>query len=280
MTYTGVGILLALLSSITTAAAHALLKAGRDKLAVRAMIGIIGAVVLAPVCLVVPLPTSDLLPWLLTASALHTTYQLVLVRAYAAEAFSVTYPIARGVVPITTAILGIMLLGDTVSLGSVMGICLVSAGMMAIVIGRAISAVGLIAAGVAGFLTTSYTVVDAHAIRLAPAAVTFIAWFFLLDGIIMFPIFAVVRRGRVAALLQAEWRHGTLAGAMSLVSFGSALIALRLAPVGVVSGVRETSVVFGMLIAALGLHEKVDRRQVSATAVIAGGAIMILASSA
>ena len=88
---------------------------------------------------------------------------------------------------------------------------------------------------------------------------TFVAWFFLLDGLIMFPIFAVLRRGQVASLLRSEGQQGLLAGLISLVSFGSALMALRLAPVRMVSALWETNVVFGMLIAAFVLREQVDR---------------------
>ena len=279
MSYTGIGILLALLSSISTASAHALLKAGKDKLAVRALIGAVGAVALAPACFFVPLPTSALLPWLAAASVLHTTYQLVLIRAYEASDFAVAYPVARGIAPIATAMLGIMLLGDKVAFVSLAGVLLVSAGILLIATGRLIAAPGLIAAGTAGLLTTAYTIVDAHAIRLAPSAMTFVAWFFLLDGLIMFPIFAIARRGRVASLLRSEGRQGLMAGATSLVSFGAALIALRLAPVGIVSALRETSVVFGMLIAAFFLREQVDGRRAAAAAVIAAGAILILVSA-
>lgn len=67
-----------------------------------------------------------------------------------------------------------------------------------------------------------------------------------------------------------------MAGLTSLVSFGSALFALRLAPVGIVSALRETSVVFATLIAAFVLRENVDRRRVAATVVIVIGAIIIL----
>ena len=79
---TCIGILLALLSSVTTALAHALLKAGKDKLAVRALIGAVGSFALLPFCFFVPLPTLPMLPWLGTASVLHTSYQLVLIRSY------------------------------------------------------------------------------------------------------------------------------------------------------------------------------------------------------
>ena len=279
MEYSSLGVSLALLSSITTASAHALLKAGKDKLAVRAVIGAIGSITLAPVCLLVPLPAPIMLPWLGAASVLHTSYQLVLIRAYGANDFAVAYPVARGIAPIATALLGVGLLGDHVTALGLAGVGLVSAGILLIALGRSIAFAGLVAAGIAGLLTTTYTVVDAHAIRLAPVALTFVAWFFLLDGLIMFPIFLVSRKGRIGSLLRSEGRQGILAGLTSLISFGAALFALRLAPVGIVSALRETSVVFGIGIAAFALREHVDRRHVLGAVVIAIGAILVVSSS-
>jgi drug/metabolite transporter (DMT)-like permease len=280
VSYSGIGILLALISSVTTATAHALLKAGKDKLAVRALIGAVGAITLLPVCFFVPLPTPAMLPWLATANVLHTTYQLVLIRAYEANDFAVAYPIARGISPIATALLGLAILGDSITVAGLLGIGLVSIGILLLAAGRPIAATGLIAAGIAGLLTTAYTLVDAHAIRLAPTAMTFVAWFFLLDGLIMFPIFALARRGQAMSLLISEGRQGVMAGFTSLVSFGTALLALRFAPVGIVAALRETSVVFAMLIAVFALREQVDRRRIAAAVIIALGAILILASAA
>jgi len=279
VTDTGVGVLLALLSSITTALAHALLKAGKDKLAVRALIGAVGTSALFPFCLFVPLPTLQMLPWLAIASVLHTTYQLVLIRAYDANDFAVAYPVARGIAPIATAILGVTLLGEHITIAGLFGVGMVSGGILLIAVGRSIAVTGLIAASVAGLLTTAYTVVDAHTIRLAPVAMTFVAWFFLLDGIIMIPIFAFARRGRVMSLLRSEGRQGLMAGLTSLISFGAALFALLFAPVGIVAALRETSVVFGMLIAVFMLREHVDRGRAAGAAVIAAGAMLILASA-
>ena len=120
----------------------------------------------------------------------------------------------------------------------------------------------MIAAIITGLLTTAYTVVDAWAIRLAPQAMTFIAWVFVLDGLMMFPIFIMLRWGQVRTLLRDEGRHGLLAGLTSLISFGAALIALRVSPVGIVSALRETSVLFGVSIAAKMLKEPVGLRRV------------------
>jgi drug/metabolite transporter (DMT)-like permease len=276
MSYSSAGILLALISAVTTASAHALLKAGRDKLAIRALIGTVGTIALVPVCFLVPPPSSAMLPWLAASSLLHTVYQLVLIRAYETSDFAVAYPIARGIAPVGTALLGMLLLGDEVTAGGLVGIGLVSGGILLIAAGRSMAKAGLIAAVIAGLLTTAYTIVDAHAIRLAPVALTFVAWFFLLDGLIMFPIFAILRRGQVTSLVRAEGRQGVLAGLVSLVGFGATLFALRLAPTGIVSALRDTSVVFATLIAIFVLHEHVDRRRAAVAAVIAIGAIVIL----
>lgn len=271
-----IGIGLALLSSVTTAVAHGLLKAGKDKLAVRALIGATGAAAMGPFCLFVPLPTPIMLPWLATASVLHVVYQLVLIRSYASNDFAVAYPIARGAAPIATALLGLLLLGDRVSLLGLLGIAPVSAGILLIAIGRSIARQGLIVAMIAGLLATTYTVVDAHAIRLAPRPMTFVAWYFVLDGCWMFPIFAIARRGSVISLLRAEGRVGLLAGMMTLVCFGSALLALRFTPVGIVSALRETSIVFAMAIAALGLKERINRRHLIGAIVIVLGAVLVV----
>jgi drug/metabolite transporter (DMT)-like permease len=279
LSYSDIGILLALISSVTTASAHALLKAGRDKLAVRALIGLVGTFALVPACFFVPLPSSAVLPWLVTASILHTTYQLVLIRAYEANDFAVAYPIARGIAPIATAVLGVALLGEQITAAGFIGIGLVSAGILLIALRRSMVWTGLVAAMIAGVLTTAYTIVDANAIRIASVAMTFVAWFFLLDGLIMFPIFAIARRGQVRALLRSEGRQGVMAGVASLISFGTVLLALRLAPTGIVSALRETSVVFGMLIAAFVLREHVGRHQIVAAVVIATGAVLIVAST-
>jgi drug/metabolite transporter (DMT)-like permease len=271
-----VGIALAMLSAIMTAVAHALLKSGKDKLAVRALVGAVCAIIMAPVCLVVPLPTAGMVPWLLLSALLHTIYQLVLIRSYTAADFGVAFPIARGMAPLATAILGIALLADRITAAGLFGIGLVSGGILLIAAGRSIAFTGLLWAGIAGLLTTAYTLVDARAVRLAPEALTFVSWFFVLDGLIMFPIFMIARWGRVRPLLRSEGRQGLIAGITSLVSFGSTLFALRLAPVGIVSALRETSVIFAVAIAGVFLREHVDRRKAVGAIAVAAGAVTIV----
>jgi len=270
-----VGVTAALFSAATQAAAHALLKAGRDKLIVRGLIALTTSLVVAPAALFVPLPSGNLWPWLILCGLLHTIYQFVLVAAYGAADFSVAYPLARGVVPVFTALIGIACLADRLTIIAMIGIVIVSGGIILIAARSAIHSTGLIWAALAGLLTTTYTVIDGKAIRLASEASTFIVWFFVMDGLMMVPLVLWFRRRHILPRLVDEGWRGLLAGLSSLVTYGSALLALRLLPVGAASALRETSIVFGALIARFALRELVTARRAVGISLVSAGAALV-----
>lgn len=276
MNAVAVGLSLALAAGLTTAVAHALLKSGSDRLATRFLIGVTEAAVALPVVIWLGWPPAALLPWLLLSAGLHVIYQLVLVRAYDTADFSLAFPMARGVAPVMTALLGVAILGDGLSLWSLVGIAMVTCGLVLMAARRGLRVDGLIAAIAAGVLTTAYTLVDAHAVREADAPITFIAWFFLLEGLLLAPIVIAVRRDRLAAAVATDWEKGVAAGLVSLIGFGAALWALALAPAGAVSALRETSVAFAVVIGALVFKERIGLRRGAGAAVIIGGAAAIL----
>lgn len=274
------GLSLALLAAAATAAAHALLKSGSDKLATRFLIGAVEAAVALPLVFFVPFPSADLWVWLIASAALHLIYQLVLIRAYDAADFSLAFPVARGIAPIATAILGVALLGDRLTPASLGGIALVTGGLVALSFRAGLSRTGLIAAATAGVLTTAYTLVDAQGVRLADQPLTFIAWFFLLDGLVITPVFVLGRWGRMRATIRQDWAKGVTAGLVSLIGFGAVLWALALAPAGAVSALREVSVVFAMAIGALVLKEDVTRHRLLCGIAIAAGAVLVVLGAA
>jgi drug/metabolite transporter (DMT)-like permease len=157
------------------------------------------------------------------------------------------------------------------------GVLLVSGGMLTIVSRQAVGHAGVGYALLAGLMTTTYTIVDGHAVRLAPQAGSFIVWFFVFDGVLMGAIALAARRGRTLALVRAEGRQSLYAGLASLVTYGAALLALRWLPIGVASALRETGLVFGLVIARVFLHEAVDRRRALGGLVVAAGAMLVVA---
>jgi drug/metabolite transporter (DMT)-like permease len=127
-----------------------------------------------------------------------------------------------------------------------------------------------------GAAIAGYTVIDARGVRAAPATVSYIVWNFIATGIGIGGFFAL-RRGRdflIAA--RTQWRAGLVAGAISIASYGLALGAYRLGNVARLAAMRETSIVFGLIIAVVFLRERVNRARAIGGGLIAAGAMVLI----
>lgn len=280
MTATSLGLALAALSALGTAIAHAMVKAGRDKLAVQVWIRLGGLLFALPFLATSPLPGLELLGWLVVAAAAHGLYQAVLAHSYHANDFAAAYPIARGTGLLLAAAGGLIFLGDRIPLGQVLGIALVALGILTIARFGRIHRAGLALALATGTMTAIYSVVDAHAMRIAPTIGTFLGWFFLLDTISTPTLFALTRpRGSRIAMLVADRRTGTYAALGALAAFVPALIAYRYAPAGVVNALRETSILIALAAGRLWLGERPGHWHWAAGSAIAAGAIIVVTAN-
>ena len=250
-------------------------KAGSDKLAIRALIGVVEALVMLPVVFFVAFPTPTVWLWICASISVHAVYQLTLIEAYKALDFSIAYPMARGVAPVATAIAGIFLLDDVVRPIAMAGIIIVSIGLLAVSRGGSPSRSGLVAAAAAGVLTMTYTLVDAQGVRLAESSFTFIAWYFVVEGVVMMSIASAFRRNQLPRALWREGRRGVLGGLISVFGYTCALLAFRFLSIGAASALRETSVVFASLFARVFLREHVDRKRLMGISAIVIGCLLI-----
>ena len=221
------------------------------------------------------LPPAAAWPWVLLGSALHSGYKLVLIRAYGHGDLSQVYPLARGTAPLIVAVAGALFLGEAMDLARVGAVVAIAAGIM-LMAGRG----GLTRAGLgwalatAGF-TAAYTLADGVGARVAGSASAFILTMIALDGAIML-VFGLAARGRagIAAMLPA-WRPGAAAGAMSLGAYWIAVWAFTKAPLAMVAALRETSVLFAMLIAVVFLRERPTARRWFAAGLILIGVVLM-----
>lgn len=69
--------------------------------------------------------------------------------------------------------------------------------------------------------------------------------------------------------------HAAVGGLVSLVAYGSIIYAMTAAPMGAVSALRETSVLFAAALGYLFLGERLTPRKMLACAVIAAGTLMM-----
>ncbi|MGI9390076.1 MAG: EamA family transporter, partial [Boseongicola sp.] len=126
-----------------------------------------------------------------------------------------------------------------------------------------------------GGFVALYTTWDAFVIRATADPLTFVAWFFLIDGL-AFPIVYLVRnRGRLPEPVGPLLKLGFSGALVAFFSFGGIMLATRLDKVGEAAVLRETSVVFAALIAFIFWGEKVGPRRLSLMALIALGAVVV-----
>jgi drug/metabolite transporter (DMT)-like permease len=276
MSYYTVGLLLAGFSALGAAASHAFLKSGEDKLAVRCWTSLVSAALSLPVVIWTgPLPQQF---WALIAgfAMLSVLNQIILVKSYEVSDFSHAYPVARGVVPLAMALLGIFVLGDQVSAAAFAGIFFITLGILSLGFGQTMSAHGWGLALFTGLTTVGYNIILAQGIRQAEDAANFLAWLFVIDGFLS-PVYMYYRsRNDMIARLRSSWPLGWKSGVLGLISFTSVTYAMRFAPVGIVSAIRESSVLIALVLAAIMLKEQLDRWRILAGMLIVIGAVAII----
>jgi drug/metabolite transporter (DMT)-like permease len=122
-----------------------------------------------------------------------------------------------------------------------------------------------------------YTTYDAYGIRATANPFTFLAWFFLIDGLACIPFLAAAfwRRLDVKPTLGPLALRGVIGGFVAFGSFGSIMLATRLDQVGEAAVLRETSTVFAALIGWLFLKEQVGPVRAALMGLIAAGAVIV-----
>lgn len=272
----GAGLALAAVSAVSAATSHAYLKAGNDKLAVRACTSLVCAMVALPVALWAGgLPPSL---WLLLGGFALLSFfnQVTLVLSYQLSDFSHAYPVARGIAPAAMAILGVIWLGDVLTIPAMFGIIFITTGILALALGRGMSRNGWGAAVLTGMITIIYNLIAAYGVREAENVAAFLAWLFVTDGFLL-PLYLLLRdRQNALSRLRQAMPVGWQSGLLTLVSFSTWSVAVRLAPVGMVSAIRESSVLIALVLASIMLKERLDKWRIAAGFLIVMGAATII----
>ena len=213
--------------------------------------------------------------WAALSGLIHAVYIFHLARSYDVADFSVTYPIARGGGALVAAIGGVVLLNDDLSIASAFGIVIVVLGL-GLLAGR-VDASHVRAALIVAVMIGSYTVVDSKGARSTDSAVY--AWSIFLPTAIGVTLDGV-RRGRwreMTSSVKNSWLQYTITGVASAVTYWMVLAAVRRAPVGYVTALRESSVVLATFIGWRYLREASGRRRVIASVIVLAGLVTLVA---
>jgi drug/metabolite transporter (DMT)-like permease len=259
---------------------NASIKRTLDPLATTVLIGM-GAGTVA--LLFVPLagiPAPESWPWLAASIVIHLFYFVGLIESYRAGDLGQVYPIARGSAPLMTALVTTLFVGERLGIAGWAGIALLAAGVLLLSLrgGRDIAALDRRAVGAALFTAVTicaYSVVDGIGARAAGPGMANAYSCMLFVGIAPVVLtYALARRGpQVLRAMAPHWKIGIGGGIMAVISYSIAIWAMTVAPIAVVAALRETSVLFGAVIAVVLLKEPLRANRI-------GAALMILAGLA
>ncbi|CAM3866301.1 DMT family transporter [Phaeobacter inhibens] len=232
-----------------------------------------GAVMVASL----PLPAVASLPYIGLSTVVHFGYFYMLGRAYQHGDLSVVYPIARGIVPALVSLWAMIFVGEMLPLQAWFGIALIALGIQLSSWKALRSGVGRGALWYAlgtGFCISVYSLVDGIGVRLSGNTVSYWAWGAFLH--IFVAVFVILRkRETLPGLPLRVWALGIAGGLVSMCAYGLVLFAKNFAPLGAVSALRETSVIFAALIGFLILKEGNWQRRLGAAVLMAVGVALI-----
>jgi len=253
---------------------NAMIKSGPDAqletVSIAATSGLI-ALALAPL---LAAPAAQSWPWLIGSALVHILYFVFLAGAYRWGELSYTYPVMRGGGPMIVAAVGALALGEILPAAETLGVLLICAGILGFASGAHDRRATAFAVGNA-VVIAAYTLIDGQGARASGAPVSYTLWFFALNGLVI-SAYGLTRRGReFPAYLRRHWMRAALGGAFSVGAYGIALWAMTRAPIALVAVLRETSVVFAALLAAIFLKEKFTRRRLVATGAVMAGLVAL-----
>ncbi|MET0604951.1 MAG: SMR family transporter [Beijerinckiaceae bacterium] len=259
---------------------NAVIKVSNDAFLSLTVIGVCGGLVAIPLVAVFGFPIAAAWPWLIASVIIHLGYYIFLSEAYRTGDLGAVYPIARGVAPMLTTLVGVLFLNERVSPGAAAGIVFVIAGVMMLSLARGEALKRLDRRALAFALGTActvsaYTFADGYGGRISGNAHAYASALFVVDGAFL-GLFAFWRRGRaVTDAMAYHWKPGLLGGAMSLAAYWIAIWAMSVAPIPMVATLRETSVLFAALIATYILREGFHWARIAAAVVVVAGVGLI-----
>jgi drug/metabolite transporter (DMT)-like permease len=267
-----------LLAALTHATWNAIAHGIKDQVVAFGLIGAGSIVVAVPVVVLAPFPLGPCWPYLLGSVVIHVFYNLLLMRSYRYGEFGQVYPLARGISPLVVTGLAALFAAELPTLPQVLGVLVVSSGLGTLVLAgrrRGFSRPAVLAAAGTGLTIAAYTTVDGLGVRLSHSPIGYIGWLMLLESLCV-PAWALVRRrhslrGQPVRVLAP----GISAGALSVFAYGLVLWAQTRGALAPIAALRETSVIFGAVIAAVAFREPFGRVRIAAAMLVTAGILLL-----
>ncbi|SDX30570.1 EamA-like transporter family protein [Arthrobacter sp. yr096] len=267
-----------LLAAVLHSVWNAIAKAIPDRLASSTMIalaylasGVVGAAIFG-------IPLQESWPYVLASAGLQTCYLILLTTSYKHGDFSQVYPLARGLAVLLVTAVATTFLAEKLSLWQLAGVAVVAGSLLSLALtragqGAARNRKGTLFAVLTGAAIAAYSLVDGVGVRMSGQPIAYISWLFLIQGLLI-PVVCwrmASDRRQFPRRVARYWRPGFIGGLVSMLAYGIVVWAQSLAPLALVSALRETSVLLAGIIGAVFFKERFSRLRLTLTAVAVAG---------
>ncbi|MFK7962417.1 MAG: EamA family transporter [Burkholderiaceae bacterium] len=273
-----------LMAALLHATWNALVKGSSDKLLNMSAV-VLGHLPIALVCIALsPIPDAASWPFLFVGIALHVGYQFALLLSYRVGDLTQVYPIARGVAPLLVAGISVFVLGVSLTALELLAVALIGAGIISLSLVRQSDGLHNHKAAAFALLTggfiASYSLVDGYGARAAGeasvgTALGYYGWLTIGNGIVFASIVAIKRPGVLTAIPQKAKRIFVVGGAASFAAYALVMWSFTMAPIALVTALRETSIIFALAIGIFFLNERISVAKVLSTLATIVGAVML-----
>ena len=256
---------------------NAVVKGAQDKTIVLGLIALGHVVPGIAMVVFSPSPAVSAIPYIIASTVIHWVYYYLLNVAYRVGDLSMVYPIARGLAPVLIALGAQFFVGERLPPLVWGGILSVSVGIMVLTRGvfrSGLPLAGLLAAIGTAVMIAGYSITDGVGVRLSGSVLGYIGWLFTAELIVAVYVFGS-RWDRLRAVDARTVVLGVVGGVISGAAYALVLYAKTLAPLGIVSALRETSVIFAAMIGVIWFKEGPRGPRLIAAGVVAVGIVLI-----
>ncbi|RWR32279.1 peptide ABC transporter permease [Sinirhodobacter populi] len=257
---------------------NALLRLGGSKIQAMAMLSCTEIVIGLAIVASRPLPAPGAWKWLAATTVAQVAYKFFLARAYEEGDLSRVYPLARGTAPMLVALVTAVFALDHIAATGYLGIAVLGCGIL--FMARGVFTDGesrkmLPFAAGSAIATASYTLIDGIGGRVSGDVVAYVGWLLLFSGAGFAGGMVALRGpGLIRGQSARAWLTAGLAATISYIAYAVSIWAMTRAPIALVAVLRETSILFAVLIGWLAFGERMTRAKALAAGLIVVGVVM------
>ena len=227
----------------------------------------------------VPFPSLESLPYLILSAFIHNGYYFFLLSSYRFGDYSVVYPISRGFAVILIAIISLILFDVKLSYFELIGILIVCVGIFSLSFQnstRIKNYKGIIYSLATGVFIMSYSLVDGYGARINGSFLSYMAYLFPIEGLLFLILLNLIKKREIIKKIIKNSKFSFfVGGTISSLVYILIVWGFTKAPIPLITTLRETSIIFALIIGAIFLKEKFTSLKIFAVLSIFFGVVFL-----